>query len=80
MISFYRNYVIQYLPVPITDIILMKTSEKERMEKLQFLMSKVLIFRCSMALFHHVFVLSLILYAYEINNEIKIHHRMILFV
>ncbi|CAF4915409.1 unnamed protein product, partial [Rotaria sp. Silwood1] len=36
-----ENYVIQYLPVPITDIILMKTSEKDRMEKLQFLMTKL---------------------------------------
>ncbi|CAF4467038.1 unnamed protein product, partial [Rotaria magnacalcarata] len=35
------NNVIQYLPVPITDIILMKTSEKERMEKLQSLMVKL---------------------------------------
>ncbi|CAF1992841.1 unnamed protein product [Rotaria magnacalcarata] len=36
-----ENNVIQYLPVPITDIILMKTSEKERMEKLQSLMVKL---------------------------------------
>ncbi|CAF3836161.1 unnamed protein product [Rotaria sordida] len=36
-----ENYVIQYLPVPMTDIILMKTSEKERMEKLQFLINKL---------------------------------------
>jgi hypothetical protein len=38
-----RNSVIEYLPVPITDIILMKTTEKERMEKLQFLMNKVIV-------------------------------------
>ena len=36
-----RNSVIQYFPVPITDIILMKTTEKDRMEKLQQLISKV---------------------------------------
>ncbi len=37
----FRNSIIEYLPVPIMDIILMKTTEKERMEKLQFLMNKV---------------------------------------
>jgi hypothetical protein len=39
--SQFRNSVIEYLPVPITDIILMKTTEKERMEKLQYSMNKV---------------------------------------
>jgi hypothetical protein len=38
----HRNYVLQYLPVPITDIILMRTTEKDRMEKLQVLMNKVI--------------------------------------
>ncbi|CAF0852401.1 unnamed protein product [Adineta ricciae] len=35
-----RNSIIQYLPVPITDIIQMKT-ERDRMEKLQYLMNKL---------------------------------------
>ncbi|CAF1492183.1 unnamed protein product, partial [Adineta steineri] len=35
------NHAIQYLPIPITDIILMKTTEKDRMEKLQMLMNKL---------------------------------------
>ncbi|CAF1333578.1 unnamed protein product [Adineta steineri] len=36
-----KNHAIQYLPIPITDIILMKTTEKDRMEKLQMLMNKL---------------------------------------
>ncbi|CAF1023065.1 unnamed protein product, partial [Adineta steineri] len=36
-----ENHAIQYLPIPITDIILMKTTEKDRMEKLQMLMNKL---------------------------------------
>ena len=39
---FARNSVIEYVPVPITDIILMKITEKDRMEKVQLLMNKVL--------------------------------------
>ncbi|CAF2605251.1 unnamed protein product [Rotaria sp. Silwood2] len=36
-----ENYTIQYLPIPITDIILMKITEKDRMEKIQILMNKL---------------------------------------
>ncbi|UJR27563.1 hypothetical protein I4U23_008845 [Adineta vaga] len=36
-----QNYSIQYLPIPITDIILMKITEKDRMEKVQSLMNKL---------------------------------------
>ncbi|CAF0821938.1 unnamed protein product [Adineta ricciae] len=36
-----ENYTIQYLPIPITDIILMKITEKDRMEKVQSLMNKL---------------------------------------
>ncbi|CAF0872120.1 unnamed protein product [Adineta steineri] len=36
-----ENHTIQYFHIPITDIILMKTTEKERMEKVQILMNKL---------------------------------------
>ncbi|CAF0976859.1 unnamed protein product [Rotaria sordida] len=36
-----ENYTIQYLPIPIADIILMKINEKDRMEKIQILMNKL---------------------------------------
>ncbi|CAF3341597.1 unnamed protein product [Rotaria sp. Silwood1] len=36
-----ENNTIQYLPIPITDIILMKINEKDRMEKIQILMNKL---------------------------------------
>lgn len=36
-----ENSVIEYLPVPIFDIVAMKTTEKERIEKLQQLMNKL---------------------------------------
>jgi hypothetical protein len=39
--SSFRNSTIQYLPVPITDIIQMKITEKDRMEKVQILINKV---------------------------------------
>jgi predicted solute-binding protein len=42
MYSLSRNVAIQYLPMPMTDIIIMRTTEKERMEKLQQLMNKVI--------------------------------------
>ena len=38
-----RNYAIEYLPVPITDIILMRMTDKERQEKVPFLINKVII-------------------------------------
>jgi hypothetical protein len=38
----FRNYTIQYLPIPITDIIQMKITEKDRMEKVQTLITKVI--------------------------------------
>jgi hypothetical protein len=38
----FRNYTIQYLPIPITDIIQMKITEKDRMEKVQTLINKVI--------------------------------------
>lgn len=36
-----RNYSIKYLPVPILDIIQMKITEKDRLEKIQYLINKV---------------------------------------
>jgi len=39
--SSFRNSTIQYLPVPITDILQMKITEKDRMEKVPILMNKV---------------------------------------
>jgi hypothetical protein len=40
--SNFRNYTIQYLPVPIIDIVAMKITERDRMEKVQILINKVI--------------------------------------
>ena len=38
---FTRNFTIHYLPVPIIDLIQMKITEKDRLEKAQNLINKV---------------------------------------
>ena len=37
----FRNFTVEYFPVPVMDIVQMKISEKERVEKLQQLLGKV---------------------------------------
>jgi len=48
----FRNYTIQYLPIPIIDIIQMKITEKDRMEKVQTLINKVIEFSIDIFILH----------------------------
>lgn len=75
----FRNSVIEYVPIPITDIVLMKITEKDRMEKLQSLINKVNDLVCLIALilfFSPRF--SLICFAIEIINVRRLSHHLIL--
>jgi amino acid transporter len=66
-----RNYTIQYLPIPISDIIVMKITERDRIEKVQILTNKVISNIVSFFLYF-VLIISSIPYVQEINREKRI--------
>jgi hypothetical protein len=59
----------------------MKTTEKDRIEKLQHLMNKVISFFFSSFIFDNfILLISLIHYVQKINNKKKIYHQLILYL